>query len=188
MIDQINCVIVGDGLVGKTSMLSVLVNQTFPNDYFPPTVFDNFSSNLLVDQQAVLLNMYDTSGCEAYDRLRPMAYVNTDIFIVVFAVLSDVEHSNVVDKWIPEIRHHCPEVPFILVGNKTDLRESDAATETTDKRLKTLSKQVGERLAQQLGAVAYMECSARKQDGVTEVFEAAVRVVREQRSFHRRQR
>ncbi|ELU05936.1 hypothetical protein CAPTEDRAFT_94008 [Capitella teleta] len=175
MKDQIKCVIVGDSLVGKTCMLSVLVNNTFPRNV-QQTVFDSYSSNLLVDHQHFLLDLCDTAGAEDYDRLRPLSYPETDVFVVALNVVSEVGLSNVVDKWLPEIRQHCPEVPFILVGNQTDLRASETTMKsTTKRRLKSVSRPDGEKLAQEVGAVAYMECSARKQDGVTEVFEAAVR-------------
>ncbi|ELU00593.1 hypothetical protein CAPTEDRAFT_112141 [Capitella teleta] len=182
MKDRIKCVIIGDTLVGKTCMLSVLVDKVFPRGYVPQTVFKQFTSNLMIDKESALLDLRDTAGAQEYDRLRPLSYPGADVFIVVFAVPSDVKHSNVVDRWLPEIRHHCPEVPFILVGNKTDLRESDAATKSTAKLgLNAVSKLDGEKLALELEAIGYLECSALMEDGVTEVFDAAVRAARESR-------
>jgi hypothetical protein len=46
----------------------------------------------------------------------------SDIFLVCFALDNPKVFDNVEDKWLPEIRHHCPETPFILVGTKLDLR------------------------------------------------------------------
>ncbi|ELT92215.1 hypothetical protein CAPTEDRAFT_94804 [Capitella teleta] len=175
MTDRIKCVMVGDGEVGKTCMLSVLVNNAFPEEYLPPFP-DVSTANFLVDNLPANLELWDTKGQEEYDRLIPLNYQQTDIFIVVFSVISHVSFENIAAKWLPEIRHHCPEIPFLLVGNKIDLRETEPAK--TD-GMKVVSKKKGKKQKRKLGAVAYMECSARKQDGVTEVFEAAVRVVRE---------
>lgn len=65
------------------------------------------------------------------------------------------------EKWVPEIQHHCPNTPFILVGTKVDLKTEPAELEKLSKRKETVvSKEYGERLAKELGAVMYTECSA----------------------------
>lgn len=71
--------------------------------------------------------MLYSAGQEDYDRLRPLSYPQTDIFFVCFSVISPTSLENTEARWVPEITHHCPSVPFLLVGLKTDLRE-DADT------------------------------------------------------------
>ncbi|XP_071951615.1 ras-related C3 botulinum toxin substrate 1-like isoform X2 [Antedon mediterranea] len=140
--------------------------------------FDNFSQPMKVDGVSVNLGLWDTAGQEDYDRLRPLSYPQTDIFLVCFSVVGQSSYANVQTKWHPELAHHAPGVPYVLVGTKVDLREDkEVINELNSKGKKVYRKEDGERLASKIGAVKYMECSALTQRGLKMVFEEAVRIV-----------
>ena len=89
-----------------------------------------------------------------------------------FSIISRSSYENVKTKWIPEIKHHVPEAPFLLVGTKTDLRND---SEITQKVGQVLQMSDGTALAKDLGAKTYVECSALTQDGLKNVFDEAIR-------------
>ena len=79
--------------------------------------------------------------------------------------------DHVKEKWVPELRHHNPDTPIILVGTKIDLRQDEDTLEELFKNHKTpLSHEDGNSLAAQVGAIAYLECSSLTQKGLFDVF------------------
>lgn len=69
-------------------------------------------------------------------------------------------------QWVPEISHHCPRTPFLLVGTQVDLREDGSTIEKLAKnKQRPLYPDSGEKLARELRAVKYVECSALTQVG-----------------------
>ncbi|KAK3782972.1 hypothetical protein RRG08_057768 [Elysia crispata] len=171
--DNVKLVVVGDGAVGKSCLLIAYTTNSFPQEYVP-TVFDNYSANVMVDGKPYNLGLWDTAGQEDYDRLRPLSYPQTDVFLICFSVSSHDSLSNVAAKWIPEIRHHCPDVPVMLVACKTDLRGKEETSSGPGKRCVTSEE--GQAVAKEVKA-AYAETSALLQDGLHSCFERAVRLL-----------
>ncbi|XP_055499650.1 rho-related GTP-binding protein RhoG-like [Leucoraja erinacea] len=173
----IKCVVVGDGAVGKTCLLISYTTNAFPAEYVP-TVFDNYSAQMTVDGRTVSLNLWDTAGQEEYDRLRTLSYPQSNVFIICFSVASPSSFANVRHKWQPEVLHHCPNVPILLVGTKKDLRnDSETIKKLKEQSLSLTTMHQGVTLAKQIRAVKYLECSALNQEGIREVFVEAVRAV-----------
>lgn len=177
MTTNIKLVVVGDGGVGKTCLLIAYTSNTFPREYVP-TVFDNYSANVMVDGRKVTLGLWDTAGQEDYDRLRPLSYPQTDIFLICFNVISPTSYQNVKNKWWPEVMHHSPDSKLMVVGTKIDLREDkETLARLKERDLAPITWQQGEQIAKEIKAVRYMECSALTQKGLKVVFDEAIQIV-----------
>lgn len=175
-------VVVGDGACGKTCLLIVFSKDEFPEVYVP-TVFENYVADIEIDGKAIELALWDTAGQEDYDRLRPLSYPDTNVLLICFSVDSPDSLENVPEKWVPEVRHFCPNVPFLLVGCKMDLRNDP----TTIKELAKMKQepvpyQEGVEVSKKINAEGYVECSAKTKENVRKVFEDATRASLSHRS------
>jgi len=172
----VKAVINGDGAVGKTTLLITYTSNQFTTEYIP-TVFDNYSANVLVDGAAINLGLWDTGGREDYDRLRPLSYPQTDVFLICFSLVSPGSFENVRAKWFPEVNHHCPDAPFIIVGTKSDLvHDGDTIEKLSSRKQAAVRPEQGWALAKELGAAGYMECSSLRGEGLKDLFDEATRV------------
>ena len=90
-------VVVGDGAVGKTSMLLCYTTNTFPTDYMA-TVFDNYAVNVPYRERTVNLSLWDTAGQDEYKQFRPLSYDQADGFIVAFSLVDRESFEHVVHR------------------------------------------------------------------------------------------
>uniref|UniRef100_A0A6A7FUE7 Cell division control protein 42 n=1 Tax=Hirondellea gigas TaxID=1518452 RepID=A0A6A7FUE7_9CRUS len=164
------CVVVGDGTIGKTCLIVSYTTNAFPHDYIP-TVFDTYSTNVMLDDKVVSLEIWDTAGQSDYDRLRPLSYPQTDVFLICFDVSNVNSFQHVKTKWFPEVQRHSPGVPVIMVGTKSDLRDNPEV----DSNVKFVNSQDAERMAKELGVADFMECSGLYQQNIKEVFDSCLR-------------
>ena len=133
-----------------------------------------------------MLQLWDTCDLSDNNRLRPLSYPGTDIFLICFSLIEKTSFrssfENVKNMWIPELQHHAPGVPYIIVGTKSDLRFDEAVISKVDK---VYSASEGTALAKEVNAHCYMECSALTQEGTKDLFEEAVRAAIQYRNRQR---
>ncbi|KAM5252179.1 rho-related GTP-binding protein RhoQ isoform 2-T2 [Hipposideros larvatus] len=134
---MLKCVVVGDGAVGKTCLLMSYANDAFPEEYVP-TVFDHYAVSVTVGGKQYLLGLYDTAGQEDYDRLRPLSYPMTDVFLICFSVVNPASFQNVKEEWVPELKEYAPNVPFLLIGTQIGACCYVECSALTQKGLKTV--------------------------------------------------
>ncbi|XP_066445270.1 rho-related GTP-binding protein RhoB-like isoform X2 [Eleutherodactylus coqui] len=155
-------VVVGDTTCGKTCLLTVMLGNEFPIYHLE-------------------LTLWDTAG-QVYDRLRPLYYPDTDVVLMCFSVDNPDSLESIFKTWMPEMKTFCPNVPIILVANKTDLRNDEhIRNELAQMEQQLLQTEDGRAMATRICAYKYLECSAKTNDGVREVVETAARAVLQKR-------
>ncbi|XP_075168739.1 ras-like GTP-binding protein Rho1 [Haematobia irritans] len=175
-------VVVGDGACGKTCLLVAFSKDEF-SDLYVPTVFENYVAGIVVDGKEVELALWDTAGQEDYDRLRPLSYPDTDVILMCFSIDCPDSLQNIPEKWIPEVKHFCPTVPIILVGNKKDLRNDPNTVRDLSKMTQQpVTSQQGLAMSEKIGAFEYLECSAKTKEGIRKVFETATKAALKSKS------
>ena len=114
-------IVIGDELVGKTSILNRFKNNQF-NAIYEPTVGLEFQSiPILIDDQSVNLLLYDMSGHQKFRSLIPLYTSDANIILLIYDI-SKYESFNNIDKWYSSLNNlNKKEVIFVVVGNKCDL-------------------------------------------------------------------
>ncbi|XP_063420837.1 ras-like GTP-binding protein RHO [Mytilus trossulus] len=125
----------------------------------------------------VELVLTDSAGMEDYDRLRPLRlYPETDVILLCFSIGSPDSLESIAEKWTPEVKRFCPNVPLILVGNFKDLRnDENIKRDLLKKKQEPVRPKDGRAMAEKINAYCYLECSPKTKEGVREVFETATR-------------
>ena len=91
---RVKCVLLGDEGVGKTCLLFSYTSNSFPTENVP-TVLDNYSANVLVDDQTFFLELWDMwPSNPKNDRLRPLCYPRTSVVLLCFSVVDPTSLSS----------------------------------------------------------------------------------------------
>lgn len=155
--------VVGDGGVGKTSMVLRYCEDTFKENYLM-TIGSNFSTKSveLPDHPNlnIKLQIWDLAGQKHFSFVRPPFYRGATAIIYVFDLTRRSSFSNL-SNWKEEVENVVNQKTTILVGNKLDLAsQGDREVGETD----------GGALMKELNAIAYFETSAKEGNNVEDVF------------------
>ncbi|KAF5301580.1 hypothetical protein FQR65_LT08885 [Abscondita terminalis] len=160
-------VIIGDRLVGKSSLLRRYAKGTFemPNtESFPPVVPEyTYEIGISDETTSEVAALLDTVADDDLEPLRSVLYTNCSVILICFAINDEQSFFNVTNKWYPEIRKHQPKIPFLLVGTKVDLKPK-------------ISTREGYELCEKIKAAGYVECSSKNGNGVKEVFTTSLKL------------
>ncbi|KAG5220902.1 GTP binding protein [Salix suchowensis] len=128
-------VLLGDQSVGKTSLITRFMYDTFDNTYQATIGIDFLSKTMYLDDRTVRLQLWDTAGQERFRSLIPSYIRDSSVAIVVFDITNRQSFLST-SKWIDDVRsERGNDVIIVLVGNKADLSDKRQVTleEATEK-------------------------------------------------------
>lgn len=151
-------VFLGEQSVGKTSLITRFMYDSFDNSYQATIGIDFLSKTMYLEDRTIRLQLWDTAGQERFRSLIPSYIRDSSVAVVVYDV-SNLNSFEQTTKWIDDVRmERGSDVIIMLVGNKTDL---------SDKR--QVSTEDGERKAKELD-VMFIETSAKSSYNVKQLF------------------
>uniref|UniRef100_A0A8B9KP87 RAB6B, member RAS oncogene family a n=1 Tax=Astyanax mexicanus TaxID=7994 RepID=A0A8B9KP87_ASTMX len=151
-------VFLGEQSVGKTSLITRFMYDSFDNTYQATIGIDFLSKTMYLEDRTVRLQLWDTAGQERFRSLIP-SYIRDSTVAVVVYDITNVNSFQQTSKWIDDVRtERGSDVIIMLVGNKTDL---------ADKRQITIEE--GEQRAKEL-SVMFIETSAKTGYNVKQLF------------------
>ena len=174
---HVKCVVLGDNESKKTQFLISFTTNSAP-DTFIPTCFDTYSANVMAEGlPPVNIQLWDTASQEDYKKLRPMSYPRTQVFLLCFSLVRPKTLENIEKVWFKEVQEYCPDIPIILAGLQSDLRDDfeSKAGELRAQQMEPIPYKKGEEMAKTINARAYFECSALTGKNMVELFETTVR-------------
>ncbi len=180
---MLKAVVIGDGMVGKTSLCNRFMKKGFTHEYKRTIGADYYmyDQELALEDYGVSLQvkwiLCDLAGQFAYYEVRPLFYFGAKAALVVFDI-SRPETFKSIPAWIYEFwkyasKKELSKRPIVIVGNKSDLRdkvENTVSRETAEGYAQKIAKSVG-------FEVPYIETSALLGHGVDEAFKKLLRVV-----------
>ena len=159
--------VIGDGAVGKTSLIKKYTQGSFQKDYIK-TLGAQFSKyDEEIDGNNCKLFFWDIAGQEEFSFMRSTFYKGSKAAIIVFSQ-EDSEHGKEsiksIEEWHDDIKKYCGELPIVLFGNKIDLVSDKNANDKQINKIKDARNFLG-----------YYKTSAKTGNGVYEAFQAIIK-------------
>ncbi|MFX0132743.1 MAG: GTP-binding protein [Candidatus Hodarchaeota archaeon] len=151
--------LLGDGAVGKTTLIKRFIKGTFRSDYKMTVGVDVFTKNVNLgpEQNLVTFTIFDIAGQQRFEVVRTAFYKGATGALIVFDLTRNHTFRNV-EKWVKELRIFAGSIPFIIIGNKSDLKEFRLIR---DSEINSLTDELSSQ---------YIETSAKTGEHVEEAF------------------
>ena len=158
--------VIGDGMVGKTSLIKKFTHGSFQTDYIR-TIGAQFSKYIQkIEGDTCMLFLWDIAGQDEFYFLRPSFYKESRAAIIVYS-LEDNQYGKDsfkhISNWQNDIKKFCGDIPIILLGNKVDLIDKNNLDESKVLKL-TRKREI----------LGHFKTSALTGEGVVEAFQAII--------------
>ncbi|KAM9965637.1 hypothetical protein ACTFIR_005808 [Dictyostelium discoideum] len=176
---EVKIVTVGDGLIGKTTLL-----MTYYTNEFNTKVYSSFDSEYLnpltviINDDVIEISIWENDGFDSdgvYKESPPFIKYqpnHINVFLLLFSISDRDSFNNCLTKWNFEIKQNYPSIPVVLCGIKTDLREEENLVyKNSIDNSHFISFSEGVNMANEIDAVGYYECSSLKKKGLSELFD-----------------
>ena len=165
-IESYKIVLIGESGVGKTSLISQLMDQTFQLDQQSTTGGTFSTKTALCDNSRILkLEIWDTAGQERYRSLTTMFYKDANAAVLVYDITRKDSFEQLEEYWTKQIKENSPsDIILAVCGNKSDLIEKEDVNEDTARKF-----------AQSLGAI-FVSTSAKNIEQVNNLFVQLVKL------------
>ncbi|XP_062568645.1 cell division control protein 42 homolog [Saccostrea cucullata] len=157
----VRCTVVGDGFVGKSSVIKKFIGGQFSSEYVA-TIKDEYSSKVYANGDVYDLHVTDIAG--EHEDLSSLP--TPDVFVVCFSLVDKDSMDSIENFWLPKVRSLGKHIPLVLVATQSDLRKENENGH--------ISTENGQKISKTLGTESYVECSAKMNLGIQEVFEKIV--------------
>ena len=164
-------VLLGDGGVGKSSLMNRFVSGKFDSQSFHTIGVEFLNKDVALDNESYTLQIWDTAGQERFKSLRTPFYRGSDLCLLVYAV-DDIQSFKNLPMWKKEFLYYADireqdNFPFLLLGNKIDVND------------RVVTQEEAHRFCTEGGGIPYFETSAKDSTNVDIAFIAAVRRLNE---------
>ena len=155
-------IVIGDPAVGKTSLINRFIQDKFTADYKETIGTNILRKSVEIKDNKINLTLWDIAGQERWTDMRQVYYKGAAAAMVVYDVTRKITFQHVENYWFPDLKNflEVKKIPLILIANKNDLA----------KDLIRVDKIQGEDLASQIGALKFIEASARTGRNVDQAF------------------
>jgi small GTP-binding protein len=163
MMLRIEGILMGDEEIGKTCLLYGLINRPAPHEHIP-TILEAHTMDLQLESSGkdhIELVLYDTPGRHDHLHIVHTLMKNKDFILLCFSLVIPASFNNINKHWMKEIKENMASaVPIVLIGLQLDLRNNPQIVEDlVDKGTSAIDYDMGRELADEIGAVGYIECS-----------------------------